>query len=172
MPTFSALIEGAVSDPATAGITAAAAPSSAASTNSERLRHLIPAYRLSLEPALRAGERPDPRHRNASPTRVACGTPSRTPTPPRAKTFPRGWPAGFVPAGAVALQSHLGRSRRGGRRRARLHAQTRAAVPDQARRPPVQGGVGAVRLARGRRGPGAGDVRARAREAAHVARRR
>ena len=87
---------------------------------------------------------------------------------------------GFFPAGFPPDAPRGRRYSRGGgcaRRHAtatlrRAHAHPRSAIPDPARRPPVSRRVGAVRIARGRRGSRPGDVRAGALAAARAARRR
>ena len=123
------------------------------------------------DPAAAQRRRPARVDRRASRRRAGALLPARRSAKSRPAPLPRRH-------GSAPSHEHARRRRYSRRRLERRQldqsedAHPRSAVPRQARRPPVPRRLGAVRLARGRRGPRAGDVRARALAAAHAARRR
>src|SRR5277367_220729 len=135
-------------DAASAGSTTSAAPSKAATGRSNSLRSVT-----ANHPFLVLQRIPGTSGLHGACRREA-GYPTRTPLD--ADSFP-------IDTSAVRRRYSRGGERahrwRGVRAR-RSDAHARSALPDQAHRPSVPCGVGAVGVARGRGGPRTGDVRA------------
>ena len=153
------MVGGASDPPATAGRTVTPAPSRANNGNRSRLRsrtHLNPPFLHSSV----TGSAGNSHARLGTAAVEPPRTPSRADPSRRAKHNGRRY----------SRVAECPRERGGDARQA--HAHPRSAVPDPTRGPPVSRRVGAVRVARGRRGPRPGDLRPCALAAPRAARGR